>query len=224
VSLLGATNTDWMLDKKNIRNDLRGGFLARILFVPHTERDYTLDVPGEVDVAARERLLGFLRDIRNRAVMEFSIDRLGGLRRELKEELEAAAKDSEYFVELSAAFTRYQVIALKIALILAVSGGRWSGDIPIECMERAIYVIRLLRTSIVELLQAVPMNKDDQLLVELLVKARQLHLQGSVWVTRRDLCRVTHRQIATLAPALASLVESGRMRKHDTDEKYQITG
>jgi hypothetical protein len=91
-------------------------------------------------------------------------------------------------------------------------------------MERAIYVIRLLRTSIVELLQAVPLNKDDTLLVELLVKARQLHLQGSVWVTRRDLCRVTHRQIATLAPALASLVESGRMRKHDTDEKYQITG
>ena len=224
VSLLGATNTDWMLDKKNIRNDLRGGFLARILFVPHTERDYTLDVPGEVDVAARERLLGFLRDIRDRAVMEFSIDRLGGLRRELKEELEAAAKDSEYFVELSAAFTRYQVIALKIALILAVSTGRWNGDIPIECMEQAIYVIRLLRTSIVELLQAVPLNKDDALLVELLVKARQLHLQGSVWVTRRDLCRVTHRQIATLAPALASLVESGRMRKHDADEKYQITG
>ena len=65
---------------------------------------------------------------------------------------------------------------------------------------------------------------EDGLLVELLVKARQLHLQGSVWVTRRDLCRVTHRQIATLAPALASLVESGRMRKHDADEKYQITG
>lgn len=220
LSILGATNIDWMVDKKNIRNDMRGGFLARCLFVPFTSKDFEMETPGVVDHKWRGRLSGFLRDIQDLHPVEFQIGNVSDLRRELKGELDSVAKSSEYLIELSAAFTRYQAVALKLAILYSVSLGEWGGQIPIEAMECAVNCIRLLRHSILDLLGNVPMNRDDKILIEVMNKMHQLHANGSVWVEFRDIIRYTHRKKAEVLPVLDTLLEMGKIRKEKNS--YQL--
>ena len=220
LTILGATNVDWMVDKRNIKNDMRGGFLARCLFVPFTSKDFEMDVPGEVDHFWKIRLEGFLRSIQELHPVEFSIGRIGDIRRELKEELDEISRQSEYVIELSAAFTRYQAVALKLATLYAISMGEWGGEIPIEAMECSVNAIRLLRHSIMDLLGNVPMNRDDQVLVEVLSKMKQVHAKGDAWISFREILRYTHRKKGDIAPIMDTLVEMGRVIQNGTE--YQI--
>lgn len=220
ISILGATNIDWMVDKQNTKNDLRGGFLARCLFVPYHSKDFEMETPGIVDNAWRGRLTGFLRDLQELHPVEFQISELSDLRRQLKEELDATAKQSEYLIELSAAFTRYQAVALKLGTLYAISLGEWGGEIPLEAMECAVNAVRLLKTSILDILGNVPMNRDDKILIEVINKMQQLHAAGNVWISFRDLLRYTHRKKGDLLPVLDSLVEMGKIRNHG--KEYQL--
>lgn len=220
ISILGATNIDWMVDKQNTKNDLRGGFLARCLFVPYHSKDFEMETPGVVDMAWRGRLTGFLRDVQDLHPVEFSISELSGLRRQLKDELDEEAKKSEYLIELSAAFTRYQAVALKLATLYAISLGEWGGEIPLEAMECAVNAIRLLKTSILDILGNVPMNRDDKILIEVMNKMQQIHATGAVWIPFRDLLRYTHRKKGELLPVLDSLVEMGKIRNNG--KEYQL--
>jgi len=220
ISILGATNIDWMVDKQNTKNDLRGGFLARCLFVPYHSKDFEMETPGVVDMAWRGRLTGFLRDVQDLHPVEFSISELSGLRRQLKDELDEEAKKSEYLIELSAAFTRYQAVALKLATLYAISLGEWGGEIPLEAMECAVNAIRLLKTSILDILGNVPMNRDDKILIEVMNKMQQIHATGAIWIPFRDLLRYTHRKKGELLPVLDSLVEMGKIRING--KEYQL--
>ena len=220
ISILGATNIDWMVDKQNTKNDLRGGFLARCLFVPYHSKDFEMETPGIIDNAWRGRLTGFLRDLQELHPVEFQISELSDLRRQLKEELDATAKQSEYLIELSAAFTRYQAVALKLGTLYAISLGEWGGEIPLEAMECAVNAVRLLKTSILDILGNVPMNRDDKILIEVINKMQQIHATGAVWISFRDLLRYTHRKKGDLLPVLDSLVEMGKIRNHG--KEYQL--
>lgn len=220
LSILGATNIDWMLDKRNVRADLRGGFLARCLFVPFTSKDFEMDSPGEVDEAKRMRLVGFLRDMRDRAPVEFSTQGLDEMQRVFREELDEVARQSEYMIELSAAFTRYQAVLLKVALLHAISDGGWGETISRSCFERAVATIRLLKESIMEILQQTPMHRDDKILTEVQAKMLQLHASGRVWIERRDILRYTHRRAREINPVLDTLVEMGRVIQDGN--KYQL--
>ena len=179
-----------------------------------------METPGVVDMAWRGRLTGFLRDVQDLHPVEFSISELSGLRRQLKDELDEEAKKSEYLIELSAAFTRYQAVALKLATLYAISIGEWGGEIPLEAMECAVNAIRLLKTSILDILGNVPMNRDDKILIEVMNKMQQIHATGAVWIPFRDLLRYTHRKKGELLPVLDSLVEMGKIRNNG--KEYQL--
>ena len=104
--------------------------------------------------------------------MEFQISELSDLRRQLKEELDATAKQSEYLIEL-AAFTDTR-LWLKLGTLYAISLGEWGGEIPLEAMECAVNAVRLLKTSILDILGNVPMNRDDKVPIEVINKMQQL--------------------------------------------------
>jgi len=80
-----------MLDKKDVKADLRGGFLARTLFVPYTSKDFEMDTPGEVDRQWESKLIGFAKSLGELHPVRFEIDSLGELRHELKRELDKIA-------------------------------------------------------------------------------------------------------------------------------------
>lgn len=220
LSILGGTNIDWMLDKKDVKADLRGGFLARTLFVPYTSKDFEMDTPGEVDRQWESKLIGFAKSLGELHPVQFEIDSLGELRHELKRELDKIASESEYLIELSAAFTRYQAVGLKLATLYAVSMGEWGGQIPVEAMECAINAIRILRISILDILGSVPMNRDDKILIEVMNKMQQLHANGHLWIEFRDIMRYTHRKKGEIIPILDSLLEMGKVRQNG--KTYQL--
>ena len=213
ISILAAGNIDWMLDKRSVTNDLRGGFLARMLYVPYTSKEREMDVPGVVDELWRARLVGFLRDLGDRNPEEFGISQLSEVRLTLNRTLDREANESEYIVELSAAFSRYKVAALKLALLYAISIGCWGEEIPVEAMMWASSAILLIKESLRDILRSTPLNRDDHVLVEVFNKMLQLHARGDAWVSRNDICRFTHRRLDQLRPILETLVEMGRIRR-----------
>ena len=109
---------------------------------------------------------------------------------------------------------------MKLATLYAISMGEWGGEIPIEAMECSVNAIRLLRHSIMDLLGNVPMNKDDQVLVEVLSKMKQVHAKGDAWISFREILRYTHRKKNDIAPIMDTLVEMGRVIQNGTE--YQI--
>ena len=124
---------------------------------------------GPLMTCSDNPVTGFLRDVQDLHPVEFSISELSGLRRQLKDELDEEAKKSEYLIELSAAFTRYQAVALKLATLYAISLGEWGGEIPLEAMECAVNAIRLLKTSILDILgNVVPFIVAALLLIDVL--------------------------------------------------------
>lgn len=220
ITMLGATNMDWMTDKKNIRGDMRGGFIARILFVPFTSKDYEMDIPGVADKSARSRLSGFLSEILDYAPTEFGISELTPLRTALNKENASIAETSEYMVELKAAFSRYEMVALKLATLYAISMGRWGGEIPSEAMEHAGNAVRLLRESILDILQSVPLNRDDEKLVEVCNKMMVAHATGHIWISRGEIIRYTHLPLKTVQGIMATLEDMGRVIRSEAG--YQL--
>ena len=87
-------------------------------------------------------------------------------------------------------------------------------------MECSVNAIRLLRHSIMDLLGNVPMNRDDQVLVEVLSKMKQVHAKGDAWISFREILRYTHRKKNDIAPIMDTLVEMGRVIQNGTE--YQI--
>jgi len=212
ISILGATNVDWMANK-GITNDLRGGFLARILYVPCTSKDYEMDSPGHRDHVFRQSLVNSLCEVQRMAATSFSFKHLEGRRRELRCELDEIARVSEYTVEMSAAFSRYQAVAIKLAMLYAVSIGQWGGEIAPECFEWAVTCIRILKSSLEDLLRGVPLNRDDELMVEVKRKMLALHQNGAKWINRRDLVKLLHRKTSTVDSCLADLREMGAVKE-----------
>jgi hypothetical protein len=111
-------------------------------------------------------------------------------------------------------------VALKLGTLYAISLGEWGGEIPLEAMECAVNAVRLLKTSILDILGNVPMNRDDKILIEVINKMQQIHATGVVWISFRDLLRYTHRKKGDLLPVLDSLVEMGKIRNHG--KEYQL--
>ncbi|NCC96301.1 MAG: hypothetical protein EOM02_05605 [Synergistales bacterium] len=220
ITMLGATNMDWMTDKKNIRGDMRGGFIARILFVPFTSKDYEMDIPGVPDEGSRLKLRGFLSEILDYAPVEFGISELTALRRSLNEENASIAETSEYMIELKAAFSRYEMVAMKLATLYAISMGRWGGEIPPEAMEHAGNAVRLLRESILDILQSVPLNRDDVKLVEVCNKMMVAHATGHQWIPKGEIVRYTHMQSRAIDDIMTTLMDMGRVRLSEAG--YQL--
>lgn len=224
ISALAATNIDWMVDKKRVANDLRGGFLARWLYVPHTSKSFTLEEPNPVDWGWRGELARTLRQIRSRPAVSVSLDAVSAQRAALKSEMERELDDTPYMVELSALYSRYQAVALKLAALYDVSFGRWGGELSPEAMSLAEAAVRVLRHSVADLVAAVPRHKDDALTAEITAKIALLHQQGKPWVTLRDVYRYTGRPKEVCEKCLRELTEMDRLseREEGRSKLYQL--
>ena len=218
ITMLGATNIDWMLDK-NIRQDLRGGFLARILWVAATSKKYTMDVPPERNVALEEKLAAFLKDINTIRGAEFRTDDLNEFRAQLREEMDRIVRSSEYSLELSAIYTRFQSYAIKLAMLFDLSMGATGGNISTTAWGHAIACIRVLMSTIEDILRQVPLNRDDTLYVEVRNHLVLLHQQGTAWVLDKELAKRMHRPVSLVRRLLTDLSELGIVNVRRLEDK-----
>ena len=213
-----------MVDKRRVANDLRGGFLARWLYVPHTSKSFTLEEPNPVDMEWRDELARTLRILRIKPKVTLSLERVSEQRAGLKDEMERELADTPYMVELSALYSRYQAIALKLAALYDVSFGYWGGELSTEAMSLAEAAVRVLRHSVADLVASVPRHKDDALTAEILTKISLLHQQGKSWVSLRDVYRYTGRPKEVCEKCLHELAEMDRLveREEKRTRLYQL--
>lgn len=227
INILAGTNNKWLTASKNFVQDMYGGLMARMLWIPYTSKDFEMDVPNQVDQWERKRLINNLIEYSLMPNTHFAINNVRQIRQELQEELDEVAKASEYTLELSAAFARYQVAALKIAMLLAVADGcETGGTVEIDPMHfmHAVAYVRILRRSIEDLVRSVPLHKDDAMMVEVTSALRALHEKGMPWVTVRDICRHTHRKAQTIKDVLdeAVLIQRVGVKTEGRKVWYQL--
>jgi hypothetical protein len=172
-------------------------------------------MPSRPDAYAERKVKNTLIDLQMMRPAQFGISNVRSMRKELQSELEEVAKASEYTVELSAAFARYQAAALKIGMLMAIADGKRDGEIEKEHFAHAMSIVRLLRESIEDIVRAVPLNQDDKLMVEITAAMQAIHEKDVAWVSTRDICRHTHRRAGQIRDTLENMVEMGRLKRKD---------
>lgn len=210
ITVLGSTNVGWLVNK-DVRRDLAGGFLARVLWIPTTAKEKEMILPRDPDVIQRQKLKNFLGQTLMNKIGKFSLADITEQSTTLRDELREVAEASEYTVELTAAFGRYQAVAQKLAVLYAISEGTDKPEVQPHHFELACNAVKLLRYSVEELLRNVPKNKDDEIVIEVTRAMMTIHKKGHR-PTMRDICRITHRKVKQLEEAMFTLETMGRIK------------
>lgn len=202
VSLLGATTLDWLEEQVEAK-DLRGGFLARFLFLSATERGPDVDKQPAVNSIIRDKLKGHLEQVSNlEGVANYSLvwsDFRSWLRN-----YERLAESGEMPAELVGMYSRTGTTTLKLALVFQASLTPQLEITP-EAMEKAQAFIEYIH----EVTGRVTRTFADGRFGRLLVKVQQfLEKQGGE-ATRQEVMRHTRVESRVLDRVQETLFEQG---------------
>jgi len=119
ISMLGATTLDWLQGKAEQKH-LRGGFLARFLFLPATERGERVKQQPDANFHIREPLKEWLLDVSNlKGVADYS--EVWSDFDDWLYNYERLAESGGMPPELMGLYSRTGTMALKLALIFQAS-------------------------------------------------------------------------------------------------------
>lgn len=202
VSLLGATTLDWLEEQVEAK-DLRGGFLARFLFLSATERGPDVDEQPAVNPIIREKLKGHLEHVSNlEGVADYSLvwsDFRSWLRN-----YERLAESGEMPAELVGMYSRTGTTTLKLALVFQASLTPQLEITP-EAMEKAQAFIQYIH----EVTRRVTRTFADGWFGRLLVKVQQFLEEQGGKATRQEVMRHTRVEKRLLDRVQETLVEQG---------------
>jgi len=204
ISFLGATTLDWLEDRVK-RRDLEGGFLARFLFLPATERGPRVtEMP---DVAHHVRLS--LRDhLRSVAEMEGIAD-LSGVKKQYADWLykyERHVESGGMPSELTGVYSRAGVTAKKLAVIFQASLRPGELKISPEAMENATTFVEYIHRATAQ----VAGGFADTWFEKQMKKAKQFIMRHGA-VNRNDLSRHMRIKPRELNEVMQALQESGEI-------------
>ena len=205
ISLLGATTLDW-LEERVKRRDLEGGFLARFLFLPATERGPRVtEIP---DMAHSIRLS--LRDhLRSVAEMEGMAD-LSLVKKQYNDWLykyERHVESGGMPSELTGVYSRAGVTARKLAVIFKASLRPGELKISPEAMESATTFVEYIHRATAQ----VAGGFADTRFERWLNKVRQFIIRRGGAVSREDLFRHMKIKARELNEVMQALQESGEI-------------
>lgn len=223
ISVISATNVDWMTRAANVAADMRGGFLARWSFVPYLSKDFEMPTPPGMDRTRRQALLEELVGFWEYKPARFQHSHLGELRARTKQIREDAMNQNIGFgEELGGVFSRIEATELKVAMLDAVSTGHWGGEIPEDAMIRALRWCRFLATSAVDMLTGIAANPDDAKVREVLGKIKALHARGDEWVSMEDLMSVCRRSKEFVRQGIRTLLDTKQIREKQGGTYVQV--
>jgi len=204
ISLLGATTLDWLEERVKAR-DLRGGFLARFLFLPAIERGPRVIGNPHVNIAIRESLKDHLWHVAElEGTADYSlvwgdyVDWLYGYEKKVEQ--------STMPKELIGVYSRAGTTTLKLALLFQASL-RPQIEITSEAMEMA----QAFLTYIHDETRRVTSTFRDSWFEKQMQKAMQCIVERGGRTTRKDLYRGMSIESRKLDSVIKTLVEQGRI-------------
>jgi hypothetical protein len=205
ISILAGTAIDWFLSKCK-EGDVRGGFLARFVYVPATAKTKRISIPPPYDPKELNHLsskLKIIKEITGTADIkgiESIYDKWAiGHDEELERET-----DQE---RLSGFFTRLSIYALKFAMLYQLAQDQ-SVVISDESMTRAISLTHYLKRNVRRLVkEEFVFGKEEKQKKKLLDCIRR-----NPGITKRIILQRTKMTLKTLEPILITLITEGSVR------------
>lgn len=118
-SILSATTLDWLTDTAR-KQDLRGGFLARVLWWTSTTLNDPLEAIPDPDPATEEKIVNFLRDVsqkEGRTDLKAAMPLFSAWQKDFRRRVNAGNTDPELY----GVYSRAPPYVVKIATILEVA-------------------------------------------------------------------------------------------------------
>lgn len=146
ISVATATTLQWFLERAK-KDDLKGGFLVRFLWVPASKKEKRLAIPPEADEEKRKALLYQLKAIQNIAG-KMSLSNEAKKRYEtwhIEHEREADSMEDRDL--LGGFYSRFETYGLKFAMLNEVASTR-KLTVSDQSMEKALCLIDFLKRSL----------------------------------------------------------------------------
>ena len=203
ISILSASAFDWF-NRRVKENDIRGGFLARFLYVPATEKTKRIAFPPEPDAKLGNQIVRAIHKVQK---VHGKMD-ISGIASKyetwlFKHEDELLTQDSNADL-LSGFYSRLSIYTLKFAMILELSH---SGKLHIteQSLDRAINLTTYLKSSIKRLIHDEFAFSKDMADKKRLLKI----ITGNSGITYRKLLQNSHMLADRLKPVLDTLMKEG---------------
>jgi hypothetical protein len=208
LTLLAATTLDW-LESRITEGDLRGGFLARFLFVTARDKASPKGLTGGMDQPVRNRLVRGLKEVSDRPpqCVKFSPKARGALD-DWMHGWENEVTKTHHRNDLSGFAVRLQTYALKFAMLYRISACAYDDeDVDHELDEasvrQAIAYCRVLWANVVELIDdEIAITKDDK-------ELRRLRGIIGGGMTRSQALKLSKLKARDFDQFLDTLVQSG---------------
>lgn len=204
ISLLGATTLSWLEERVKTK-DLRGGFLARFLFLPALERGPRIKGNPHMSLGMREKLKDWLWNI---AELEGIADYKGVWKDYTNwlHKYERKVEGSNMPKDLMGVYSRTGTTVLKLALIFQASL-----QPQIKITSEAMGMAQAFIAYIHQTTRVVASTFSDDWFDKQLKKVMRSLVEHGGRVTRKELLRATRLESRKLNSVVKTLEEQGRI-------------
>jgi hypothetical protein len=218
IGILAASQTDWLLEKLK-ETDIRGGFMARMLFVPAFYKRRFLALPPEPDTQVGNKLIQRLRQhqqLEDAMAMPPSVrDRYAAWLEAHERELDSLPRAGQ----LGPFWSRMGIITLKVAMIVTVTT---TGQLVMtdEAIESAITFTAFTKRALGRLF-------DEEMAFTPDMRNRQKVLQTirrHPGIAFRDVLRNCGLLKRNLDPVVETLIAEGLVVLDPKTKSYSIVG
>lgn len=205
ISLLGATTLDWLQERVKKR-DLEGGFLARFLFLPATQRGPRITEIPDIAHSIRLSLTDHLKSVAEmEGVADFSL--VNKIYNDWLYKYERHVESGGMPSELTGVYSRTGVTARKLAVIFQASLKPGELKISPDAMQSAMAFIEYIHQATAQ----VARGFGDSWFEKQLIKARQFIISREGRVTREELMLHMKIKARDLDEIMRTLRESGEV-------------
>lgn len=205
ISLLGATTVGWLEDRVKKR-DLEGGFLARFLFLPATERGPRVTEIPDVAHNIRLSLCDHLRSVAEvKGVADFSL--VKKIYNDWEYKYERHIEKDGMPSELTGVYSRAGVTARKLAVIFQASLKPGELKISPGAMQSAMAFVEYIHRATAQIARSF----GDSWFEKQLIKAKHFVMSRGGRVKRDDLIRHMKIKARDLDEVMRTLQESGEI-------------
>jgi hypothetical protein len=218
IGILAASQTDWLLEKVK-ETDIRGGFMARMLFVPAFYKRRFLALPPEPDGVLGNKLIKRLREHQQ---LEGAMAMPQDVREQYAKWLESHERELDSLPragQLGPFWSRMGIITLKVAMALTVAN---TGQLVMteDAMASAIEFVTFAKRALGRLFEEEMAFTPD-------MRNRQKVLQTirrHPGIKMRDVLRNCGLLKRNLDPVIETLVAEGQVVLDPKEKGYSVVG
>lgn len=219
VNIMSATSLDWLKEKIKAQ-DIRGGFLARFIYVPISKKERFIAIPADPDMMLRNRLVKFLQKLTEHKPVQFTNKHLRADFTDFSQATEREIIGTPYEATLAPFFSRLEAYLWKLSMLYELSLGNKGPEISPEAFYWAMSVVDYLKGKLKSVIgEEFEMEGDPKL-------RRVLKLiKDSPGLTRRELMQKTGYLARNMGEYLGSLRQSGQIiekREGKTERFYHV--